>query len=414
MKTQTNIKLRVLFSCWLFLLATKTAFAQQLNWYNNGLIHINTSAKIVSIGDFENKEEGSFINNGEAIFKSDIINHGDLFFSETLMSHTRIEGNNSQRVSGTHPIKFYNLELNTFGTSEIDLENDLEIYGHTIFNHGILNTRETGGAINFYPQATVSNASNYSFIDGFTRKYGKESFQFPIGNKGWYRAMRIYGNTNALDAYEAIYHYENSDRYFPHTSKQHGISYINTEEYWELIDYHTTDHVYVSIRLSNETMPNVLFNTNATLTIVAWDLAQQKWVDLGGVLDEVEEWITTIFKVDIYGVYTIALKEGDTDDLEIFNAVNPKDNYGNEYFRIEGIHAYPENELRIFNKWGELVYQTKAYNTEGNVFKGIAKGGFVLKEGSELPEGTYFYILKRGNPKGGKHFTNVGYLYLIR
>src|SRR5699024_12133551 len=108
------------------------------------------------------------------------------------------------------------------------------------------------------------------------------------------------------------------------SSKQEGITYINTEEYWELIDYHTTDHVYVSLRLSNETTPNVLLDTNATLTIVAWDLTQEKWVDLGGLLDEVQYRITTVFKVDIYGAYTIALKEGDTDDLEIFNAVNPK------------------------------------------------------------------------------------------
>lgn len=411
---QTNIKLRVLFSCWLFLLATKATFAQQLNWYNNGLIHISTSAKVVSIGGFENKEEGRFINNGEVVFKSDIINHGDLFFNESQMSLTRVEGDGTQRLAGTRPSKFHNLELNTLGTAEIEVQNDVEIYGHTIFNHGVLNARESGGLISFYPQATVSNANNDSFVNGFVRKYGKDNFEFPIGHKGYYRAMRIYGNNNALDAYEAIYHYENSDRYFPHTSKQDGITYINTEEYWELIDYHTTDHVYVSLRLSYETTPNVLLGTNVTPTIVAWDLDQEKWVDLGGLLDEVQNRITTIFKVDIYGAYTIALKEGDTDGLEIFNAVNPRDSYGNQYFRIEGIHTYPDNELRIFNKWGELVYQTKAYDTEGNVFNGISKGGFVLKDGKELPEGTYFYILKRGNPKGGKHFTNVGYLYLIR
>lgn len=416
MKIQGNIKLHIFFRYGLFLLATTPVFTQQLNWYNNGLIHISPSAKVICIGDFENKEEGSFINNGEVIFKADIINHGRLFFNQAQVSLTRIEGSGSQRLTGTRPGKFHNLELNKLGTLEIEVENDIEIYGQTIFNRGVLQTRETSGLISFYSQATVSHANNNSYINGFVRKYGNNTFEFPIGHKGYYRTIRVHGNTNEFDVYEAIYHYENSDRYFSHTSKPDNITHINTAEYWELVDYHTTDHVFISLRLSAETMSNNFLDTDVKPTIVAWDYQRQQWVDLGGVIDEEYEIISTVFKVTLYSAYTFALKEVgfDPEDIEFFNAVNPKDIHGNQYFRIKGIHNYPENELKIFNRWGALVYQTKAYDTEENVFEGISNGNITIKKKKQLPEGTYFYVLKRVNPQDGKQLTDTGYIYLIR
>jgi len=69
----------------------------------------------------------------------------------------------------------------------------------------------------------------------------------------------------------------------------------------------------------------------------------------------------------------------------------------NDYFKIEGLEAYPENELKIFNRFGKLLYEKAGYDNSW--------GGEV--DGEILPNGTYFYILSDG--KGGQHsgFINI-------
>lgn len=47
--------------------------------------------------------------------------------------------------------------------------------------------------------------------------------------------------------------------------------------------------------------------------------------------------------------------------------------------------AFPDNELIIFNRWGDIVFQAKPYN---NDWRGISEAG------DQLPEGTYYYILR--------------------
>lgn len=46
---------------------------------------------------------------------------------------------------------------------------------------------------------------------------------------------------------------------------------------------------------------------------------------------------------------------------------------------------FPDNEIIIFNRWGDVVYQAKPYN---NDWRGTNQSG------NELPQGTYYYILR--------------------
>lgn len=52
---------------------------------------------------------------------------------------------------------------------------------------------------------------------------------------------------------------------------------------------------------------------------------------------------------------------------------------------------YPDNEMIIFNRWGDIVFQAKPYM---NDFKGMSD------DGEELPEGTYYYILRLNIARG--------------
>jgi gliding motility-associated-like protein/uncharacterized repeat protein (TIGR01451 family) len=86
--------------------------------------------------------------------------------------------------------------------------------------------------------------------------------------------------------------------------------------------------------------------------------------------------------------------------LKIYNEFSPNDDGQNDFFYIDCIERYPNNQLEIFNRWGNLVYYQKGYK---NTWDGKAEGS-----AKTLPEGTYFYILDLGD--GSKKTS--GWIYL--
>ncbi len=100
--------------------------------------------------------------------------------------------------------------------------------------------------------------------------------------------------------------------------------------------------------------------------------------------------------------------------FEIFNGITPNGDGLNDFFEIRGIIDYPENNVKIFNRWGVLVFETDGYNESDNVFRGVSDGRATIREGEELPTGTYFYILtfEGENPEGQSAYN--GYLYINR
>lgn len=62
----------------------------------------------------------------------------------------------------------------------------------------------------------------------------------------------------------------------------------------------------------------------------------------------------------------------------------------NDAFVITGLEKYPENELYIYNRWGNLVYSSIPYN---NDWRGESNNNTLKLGGEEVIDGTYFYIL---------------------
>ncbi len=85
--------------------------------------------------------------------------------------------------------------------------------------------------------------------------------------------------------------------------------------------------------------------------------------------------------------------------LSIPNVFTPNGDGMNDTFTIVGLNIYPENEILIFNRWGNSVFQEKNYHNEWT--------------GPGLSEGTYFYILKVKST-AGEWEDYHGYLTLLR
>jgi gliding motility-associated-like protein len=80
------------------------------------------------------------------------------------------------------------------------------------------------------------------------------------------------------------------------------------------------------------------------------------------------------------------------------NAFTPNGDGVNDTWVVPGIEAFPENELFVYNRWGDLIYQAAPYKNDwaGQTNKGIMGGDKVV-------DGTYFYVLNTndGEPLKG-------------
>jgi hypothetical protein len=75
-------------------------------------------------------------------------------------------------------------------------------------------------------------------------------------------------------------------------------------------------------------------------------------------------------------------------------------------FTIRNIELYPDNNLKIYNRWGTQVYEADGYGINGKFFRGYKTGG------GSLPSGVYYYLLKYN--EDGVYRNKQGYLYLNR
>ncbi len=109
---------------------------------------------------------------------------------------------------------------------------------------------------------------------------------------------------------------------------------------------------------------------------------------------------TGMYNVTIYGSnncsYTIQIFVGlDSDEdctLKFYTGVTPNGDGKNDVWIIENIELFPDNEVRIFNRWGEQVWKGEGYDNSKVVWPGgegsTLNGGI----GEEFGTATYFYV----------------------
>ena len=102
--------------------------------------------------------------------------------------------------------------------------------------------------------------------------------------------------------------------------------------------------------------------------------------------------------------------------FEIFNTISPDDGDNlNEFFLLSGIEHFPNNNVKIFNRWGVLVFETDGYGGstgKENIFRGYSNGQGTITKDRLFPVGTYYYIIIREDPTTGESLTNKGFLYI--
>lgn len=90
------------------------------------------------------------------------------------------------------------------------------------------------------------------------------------------------------------------------------------------------------------------------------------------------------------------------DDLVVFTALSPNGDGANDVFFIANIEDFPNNQVQIYNRWGNRVFNKAGYTNDW-------KGTWI--DNTIVPDGTYYYVIHL-NDKENRIFK--GYLEIRR
>jgi gliding motility-associated-like protein len=101
------------------------------------------------------------------------------------------------------------------------------------------------------------------------------------------------------------------------------------------------------------------------------------------------------FNDDCDGDGVVDYLDADQCKLKVELGFSPNGDGDNEVWVIKDIERYPNNTVRVFNRWGNVVYETRGYNNTDNGWSGQSNGKLIVGD-LKVPDGTYFYVIDLG------------------
>jgi gliding motility-associated-like protein len=77
-------------------------------------------------------------------------------------------------------------------------------------------------------------------------------------------------------------------------------------------------------------------------------------------------------------------------ELFVHNGISPNNDQVNDLWKIQGIEAYPNNVVTVFNRWGSEVLKINGYSNDND------KAWNGTWQGLDLPDGVYYYLINLG------------------
>ena len=250
------------------------------------------------------------------------------------------------------------------------------------------------------------------------QKQGNNSYVFPDGDSGNYREAAISNPNDPTATFSCIYYFEDPDTNYPRANKRNTIDLINATEYWVIENTSGSEAVFITLSWDDlVTSAAILEAPLSAIHVLRWNPTEAIWDDLGGIVDTVNNNVTTLTTLTDYGVFTLGRIKTDAllpDGGVTYNLITTNNDGKNDYFVINNIQNLKNNMVEVYNRWGSRVFSTTNYDTNGNVFRGIQDKASALSNREYLPTGTYFYTLTYDHTENNTttRVKKTGFLYV--
>ena len=397
-----NKRQKILLS--IFCVLSTGSYAQLVNngdaltLFDNSLLYvdtefINSSGKILNDGTLEIK--GNFTNN----------NLSSVVFDSQSKGVVELSGNAPQEIVGSR-IAFPSLSL--LGTANKILKTDIDVSGVLALGNKELDIKTyTVHIINTDTGAVVRGNDALTAGTGFisTEYNGKlirntnldSAYLFPLGsskaNAGLtgvttlYRPLRIKPKdafNNAIAA-SLINNDPSADNY-DKTKKRYDVKTVS-DRYYYLLDQKAGTSSFDVTFYQNSAVDNTYTQLVNWGDYLQWEKAAPSTVasgafgnDLNGSALNTSVKFSTL-KAIHNSAYTFSSDAGGVNPFTFYNAFSPDGDNKNDTWVIHNIELFPDNQLTIYNRWGDEVYKAKSYTNDK------------AWNGGDLQSGTYYYVL---------------------
>ena len=256
--------------------------------------------------------------------------------------------------------------------------------------------------------------TDLSKVDGFVLATEQSRTLFPVGDAAQLRPLIFQASGNVPVARCAYFRENpaNSSLYgfLDPLLKPRTLEFIGGLEFWRL---ESSVPGTITVSWNVESNLGAIATELGQIELVGWNKSAGRWLPLGTSTrsgDVTEGFaVSEVFTPDDYEVITfggLGVPE-DVSDLDNFY-VSPNGDGINDFLYIEELEESPNNQLRIYDRRGLLVFAMDNYTNEFNGISNVE--GLVIDREAGLPEGVYFYLLRMDDL--GLEYQ--GFLYLQR
>lgn len=353
--------------------------------------------------------DGSIIDNGQLEVKGNWLNNATSqaiaspqVFDNQSKGLVKLSGG-QQKIGGSSKTTFPNLELS--GSDFKFILTDVDVLGCLKLNDKEFKALQNNLTILNQDSKAISRTSGFISTDKggklYRRTSANETYLFPFGSSvsgsAIYRPVEMQPQGSGEGLYSgAFFNKAPSLGGYSNSSKRADVDKIFDKYYYEL-----------SLESGTGTT-NINFLQNTTdgdykqiikwATPGIWEKAAPSTSNDGSFGDGLNR---SLLFTSLTGFKELPFSFATSSDLSpltLFNAFSPDGDGKNDTWIVKNLDLYPDNELLIFNRWGDEVYKAKSYNS-ANAW-----------DGANLQSGTYFYVLNveiNGERKTYKGFISM-------
>jgi len=346
--------------------------------YNEGTLSVGTNT-ILYVGD-------SVVNNGT------LINNGDIQVAGFWQNNATYEPGQGQltltssqpQVINHNDQSFTRLRIEGGGEkifgADIYIENELVLSDGNLVSSG-------NSKLVIQENAVITGGSDNSYIDGPIYHVGNGYKYFPVGKNNLFLPLELQDVKGTTPTVGVILNIPN-----PNLKVQNDLVSVSAEQYWQLdVINGTFSGSIVGLPIRDESF----LNSIEEAVVAQAPSLSEPFASIGASsrTGDINSG-TVVSSIDATEMYltvgSFVAEPG--SKLTVYNAVSPNDDGLNDFFKIINIDLYPNNEVTIYTRWGDKVFEMQGYDNVDKKFNGLNNVG----KSYLLPEGTYYYVIEKG------------------